>query len=64
MGYVILLWHSLCLPYNYFSKRLSIFVRYFDAGTPQTSLLGNVELPDGCAHTLTEAMSEFLKGSV
>ena len=24
MGYVILLWHSLSLPYNYFSKRLFI----------------------------------------
>ena len=26
MGYVILLWHSLSLPYNYFEKRGSILV--------------------------------------
>lgn len=45
------------------SKRLSICVRYLDAGTPQTSFLGNVELPDGRAHTITEALNEFLKGS-
>ena len=27
MGYVILLWHSLDLPYNYFSKYMTIYFR-------------------------------------
>ena len=44
------------------SKRLSICVRYWD-GTPETSFLGNIELPDGRAHTITETLNEFLKKS-
>ena len=28
MGYIILLWHSLSLPYNYFSDQCLFFLRY------------------------------------
>ena len=43
------------------TKRLSICVRYFYGGTAETSFLGNVELPDGRAHTITAAVQKFLE---
>lgn len=43
------------------SKRLSVCVRYCYAGSPQTSFLGNIELQDGRAHTITEVLLKFLK---
>ena len=45
------------------SKRLSICVRYVNAGRPQTAFLGNVELEDGCAHTITTALLSYFEQS-
>ena len=45
------------------SKRLSICVRYVNAGRPQTAFLGNVELEDGCAHTITTASLSYFEQS-
>ena len=42
-------------------KRLSICVGYFYGGTAETSFLGNAELPDGRAHTITAAVQKFLE---
>lgn len=42
-------------------KRLSICVRYVKDGEPQTKMLCNVHLDDGCAHTIVNCVSEQFK---
>ena len=42
------------------SKRLSICVRFIHLGSPLTAFLGNVELSDGHAHTITTALLSYL----
>ena len=39
-------------------KKLSICVRYVKLGEPQTIFLCNVDLPDGCAHTIISKVVE------
>ena len=43
MGYVILLWHSLSLPYNYFESRKAVYHAFimstFDVCPPRVALL-------------------------
>ena len=42
MGYVILLWHSLSLPYNYFRHFMGDFTgRAYDSGEPLRQYLSN-----------------------
>ena len=42
MGYVILLWHSLSLPYNYFSKGCEVFCKFCELDTKLTVVLMRV----------------------
>ncbi|XP_060596481.1 zinc finger protein 862-like [Ruditapes philippinarum] len=43
------------------SKRLSICVRYIHNGIPYTDFLANIELSDGCAHTIVTALLTYFE---
>ena len=46
MGYVILLWHSLSLPYNYFRQSLNLKRRYYLDSLNIETLWAEVTLPN------------------
>ena len=61
MGYVILLWHSLSLPYNYFIRfaRVCSYVEDFNV---RNKCLTAKLLKQGCRyHKLRKAFSEFYR---
>ena len=71
MGYVILLWHSLSLPYNYFDKNyLSIIIKFHQIWTLSLLLPECLNATsDGFLHTTCQALFgqlpiEMLLGNV